>query len=191
MPQHNEALAGDVLTTIQLNFEWRKIVAAALSFYWTEFFSSLGLDNEDLRDKLLIDLYNAENIMNKKVTIYPTPLSSNRLVSSLTYVNTTDLTKLHTFTYPKALITCRNISMVQNTVNEGICRVAVDGETPIQEVVSDMASSTVREMSCMSYYENLVIGVETTVRLQAKVITSGQLTINANVVPIWEIIEWE
>lgn len=62
LPIHNQALAGDELTTIQLNREWRKIVASALQLYWRHGKDGLALDNEDLLDDVLEDLYTFEAV---------------------------------------------------------------------------------------------------------------------------------
>lgn len=62
LPEHNEALVGDSLYSVTFNHEWRRIVASALQFYWQHGYEGLALDNEDLLNQVINDLYTAESI---------------------------------------------------------------------------------------------------------------------------------
>jgi hypothetical protein len=59
LPAHDAVLAGDSLTTVSLNFEWRKIISSAIEGYLaTSAKDETTLDNQDLLSQFLIDLYN-------------------------------------------------------------------------------------------------------------------------------------
>jgi hypothetical protein len=58
LPAHDAAIAGDTLTTISLNQEWRAIVGGALTQYWaTNQEDSITIDNLDLLMSFINDLY--------------------------------------------------------------------------------------------------------------------------------------
>jgi hypothetical protein len=58
LPAHDAILAGDTLTTISLNMDWRAIIAGALNQYWaTNQDDTTTLDNLDLLMSFFNDLY--------------------------------------------------------------------------------------------------------------------------------------
>lgn len=58
LPAHDAVLAGDTLTTIQLNMDWRAIIVGALNQYWaTNQEDSTTLDNLDLLMSFFNDIY--------------------------------------------------------------------------------------------------------------------------------------
>lgn len=59
LPAHDAAIAGDTLTTLTLNQEWRAIVVGALEAYWaTNQEDTVTIDNLDLLMSFYDDLYN-------------------------------------------------------------------------------------------------------------------------------------
>jgi hypothetical protein len=58
LPAHDALLAGDTLTTIQLNMEWRAIINGALAQYWaSNQEDAITIDNLDLLMSFFNDLY--------------------------------------------------------------------------------------------------------------------------------------
>jgi hypothetical protein len=58
LPAHDAAIAGDTITTLSLNQEWRAMVTGALEEYWqTSKTDDLTADNLDLWNAFYIDLY--------------------------------------------------------------------------------------------------------------------------------------
>jgi hypothetical protein len=58
LPAHDAALTGDTLTSLTLNFEWRKIISSAIEGYLANRGEDeTTLDNQDFLSALLIDLY--------------------------------------------------------------------------------------------------------------------------------------
>lgn len=108
LPIHNEALSGDELTTIQLNHEWRRIVTSALFYYFKHGTSELALDNEDLLDDVLEDIYTSE-ITGMLTTLKGFVLPANRTRNLATYAAVADASVAHVFTKPKAVITFYNV----------------------------------------------------------------------------------
>ena len=73
MPDHDEALSGDILTTLNINFEWRRLISDALQSYADSIIRNLD-DSlvDDFRNKfqaLLSDLY-TEDILTSDFGIY-------------------------------------------------------------------------------------------------------------------------
>jgi len=57
LPEHNEAVSGDSLFSIELNHKWRRLIVGLLEDYWRQDASTISLDNEDLLSALILDLY--------------------------------------------------------------------------------------------------------------------------------------
>ena len=58
MPFSNEALSGDTLTTISLNYRWRELIVNAMEFYYLDRDeSTIELDNQDKLTDFFLDLY--------------------------------------------------------------------------------------------------------------------------------------
>jgi microcystin-dependent protein len=63
LPAHNQALAGDTLTVLTLNYEWRKFIAAAIDAYLNQSADDeQTLDNIDLLYEFYEDLYSYEEV---------------------------------------------------------------------------------------------------------------------------------
>lgn len=56
-PAHNDALSGDSLYTLELNYKWRKLIAGLLDKAWRDDLSDTSLDNQDMLSALIEDLY--------------------------------------------------------------------------------------------------------------------------------------
>jgi DNA-binding protein Fis len=161
LPVHNEALVDDELTTIQFNHEWRRIVASALTYYFRDYETDLGLDNEDLFNSVLVDLYNAETFTVRKYTARNQDIVSNQTQLNGTSATVANSSFPHTFEYPNAIIRCWAIALSGSLA----------GTTSTALIV-------------------LPTGVEKTISLTLGA-TGGQATINANSILLFEIEEWD
>lgn len=185
------ALAGDELYTIQFNHEWRRIVASALQYYFKHYENELGLDNEDLLNNVLIDLYNAETYMSRHWRASTFNIGANRNTASLTPVLVTGSTLPHTFTYPNAKIRVSNVH-ISNATAGMIVRVEIglEGETPLQSTFADNLGPTVRAFVIDAVYEDLPVGIELDIFLNFWV-TGGTGTVFNGAALSFLIEEWE
>jgi len=56
-PAHDEAISGDSLISIELNYKWRKLLGGLMAQAWRLDGSETSLDNDDLLTLLLRDFY--------------------------------------------------------------------------------------------------------------------------------------
>lgn len=191
LPAHNAALAGDELTTIQLNHEWREIVASALQFYWRYGKSSLALDNEDMLDDLLEDLYTAELLGMAATRILNVDTGANQSITTTTYQPVGGSGFSHTFTKRNAEIECANIDLV-NSASGVQVSVRPDIETLTADSFTELINSgtTSRYGKCSAIYSNLVTGTPRIIRLLGKR-PSGTGTMNRFPNLMWTVREWD
>lgn len=191
LPVHNAALAGDELTTIQLNREWRKIVASALQFYWRHGKTSLALDNEDALDDLLEDLYNAETFVSRKFKIGNIDLVSNKTTTSTTGVIVAGTSVTWTPTYKNWKIRYWNIDITNSTAGQSVhVYIGISGVSLGGSSAAEGAGANRRDLECEAVYLNQDVGVAKTVDLYWNV-TGGTGTMNAGSILGYEIEEWE
>jgi len=192
LPDHNLVLAGDQLTTLSLNFEWRKLIASALEFYFSHGETGLALDNDDLFNNLLIDLYNFETIGNAmKSTIYEITLAATRTTTSAVYVVVDGSEIVHTFTFSNAIVKYKNMSMVGSaagTTNDAVPTTASGAF--VASARAFMTGTTPRNLEAMANYEGLDIGVPYEFALVFRA-TGGTASITVASKIIVEILEWE
>jgi len=191
-PAHNEILAGDTLTTISLNREWRKIIASAIEehlFHRAK--DELTLDNQDLLMELYQDLYNFETYTMRIFTPQVIDIGVSKTTTSLVPVAVTDTGFNHTFTYPNAIIRCHNI-VLSNSGAGGQTKVQIDinGESPEAYAIASNEGTNGRPFTTIARFEDLPLGVSKALRLMMFV-TSGTGTMNENSFLVWEIEEWE
>lgn len=191
LPVHNAALAGDILTTIQLNHEWREIVAGALQFYWRHGKDGLALDNEDLLDDLLTDLYNAETFMGRKFTSGNIDLVSNKTTTSTSGVAIAGTDVVWTPTYPNWKITFYNMDVVNSGAGESThIIVSVVGESASGFTAAHCSGTQRRQMMAQTRFTDKPVGVAKTARLSWNV-SGGTGTLNANSWLSYVIEEWD
>lgn len=162
-----------------------------MQYYFRDYETELGLDNEDLFNNVLEDLYNAETFMNRKFRAVNLSFGSNRTTTSTTPVLLTGSIFQHTFTYPNARITLFNLAIVNSgTANLTRAKIDVEGETPDQEGFASNGGVTQRSMQAESTYENLPVGVELDIST-FWFVTGGTGTAAANSELIYMIEEWD
>lgn len=190
LPIHNEALVDDELTTIQLNHQWRRIVTSALYYYFKHGDSSLALDNEDLLDDLLEDVYNAETFTMRAYRPENKDIGANRTTTGTSGSQITGSDISHTFTYPNAVIRCHNIALSNSAAGN-----LTTAEINVSSEARDSAGNAInegtasRELVATAEYSGLATGISRTISLFWSV-TAGTGTINANSRLLWEIEEW-
>jgi DNA-binding protein Fis len=191
LPVHNEALVDDELTTIQFNHEWRRIVASALTYYFRDYETDLGLDNEDLFNSVLVDLYNAETFTVRKYTARNQDIVSNQTQLNGTSATVANSSFPHTFEYPNAIIRCWAIALsgsLAGTTSTAL--IVLSGEATDSRADAMAKGTTARELVAVAKYSGLPTGVEKTISLTLGA-TGGQATINANSILLFEIEEWD
>jgi hypothetical protein len=191
LPVHNEALSGDELTTIQFNHEWRRIVASALSYYFRDFETDLGLDNEDLFNGVLVDLYTAESMANK-LTILGILLAANRTRNQATFATVSGTEKPHTFTKPNAKVTYSNVRCdLSNTTQLGSLRVGLSAGSVVQQVETGCNSTTPRNVRVAAIFSGIPLGVSTNCLLEFAASGGATITVYPAHNMLIEIEEWD
>lgn len=191
LPVHNEALAGDDLTTLALNFEWRKIVASALQFYWSHARTDLAYDNEDLLDDLLIDLYNAE-VFGMRNSLGNIKLSANQTRANAAFATVSGSTFAHVFTKPNAKITISTIvANLSNTLNEGRLRIALSAGNLSWQPEAIVPAQTRGFYRAAVVWGNIPIGVSTNIFLEFASAGATTLTLEAAFTWLIEIEEYD
>jgi len=179
------------LTSLIVNFEWRKIIASALSFYWQEYESELGLDNEDLRNNLLVDLYNMEvqNVaIERRFQVVDIVSLRSTSAGSPTLVTGSDF--LHTFTKPNVLVRCSNVSVAMNANgNIGHIRAVVGGVQPLSPAEGIMKVTDVRTLMCASFYGSMTAGSKQVALYFYR--EAGTINVHQTTQLLFEILEWD
>lgn len=141
LPDHDNAMSPDVLTSIQISKEWRSLIVAALQNFYFTGDSSLYLDNEDKLAAVISDLYTEEafNSMAAKYVQYD--LSANFSTNSTDFVTITGT--IANFTPSKPNIAIQTVVQAFQSV-VGIvasCRLVVDGAVGLDNAVSETPNS--------------------------------------------------
>jgi hypothetical protein len=192
LPAHNQALAGDTLTAIQLNHEWRKIVASALYFYFRHNGKTeLAYDNDDFLSVLLEDLYTAESFGGMLTTLATVTLPALQTTTSTVFVAVPNSSFSHIFTKPNAVIRCSNI-VARNNSAGSLCeiQVRVAGASGVESGNAGTITSTNHALECVARFEGIETVVSKTVELYFRV-ASGTGVITANAPLVFEIEEYD
>ena len=191
LPIHNAAIAGDTLTSINFNFKWRKLVASALYYYFQHLETTLGLDNEDLLDDLLIDLYNLEaTSAMAKVTVYRIAPTANATTSSTSFVAIASTLITHTFSKPNAHISFSNLALFHSAASAPIfTQIRMGGTILVTPTAYEVTGTTVRALRLGGVLANIAAGGET-VQIYWRV-SSGTGTLSIVTDIILEIHEWD
>jgi len=164
---------------------------AAITFYFTHYPPQDPLDNEDLLDRLILDIYDVWLSIFMLARSQPVTLGANRATSSTTFVTVTDSTVVHTFTRPNARISYTNIIASHGTAGAPFYfQITVGTQTADDNQAIAMRGTTVREMRVSQVFAAIPLGVAKNVNLQFRV-DSGTGTINNQADFLVEIDEWD
>lgn len=188
-PEHNEAIAGDSLFSIQLNYKWRKIIAALLEKAWLSDLSEISLDNQDFLSALILDLYTAETINANMLATAISVSPSGSTTTSTTYVQISTSAISHTFTKSKALIRVSGILLSVSSSQFANIKIDLASISPLDEIASIVSGATIRAISCAHVYENIPAGSRG-IKLMWKT-TGGTATLTAGIDLLYEIIEYD
>jgi hypothetical protein len=184
-------LANDTLSSIRLNHEWRELVASALIFYFTDYDTELGIDNEEKFNALLSDLYTLEtNAMQRKTTLTKR-LTSSKTTSSLTFVDIAETGFSHTPIYQNMQIEIFNLGLSFAAAGDIVdlnikCNQAINSLTAFAQ----MSGTAAREMACILLADNLTPNVPLDFELEWRV-SGGTVTLSIAPTILIIISEWE
>jgi hypothetical protein len=166
-------------------------VASALQFYFRHDDSALALDNEDLLNTLLEDLYTAESFGGMLTTLANVTLPALQTTTSTVFVAVPNSSFSHTFTKPNAVIRCSNI-VARNNSAGSLCeiQVRVAGANGAESGNAGTITSTNYALECVARFEGIETGVSKTVELYFRV-ASGTGVITANAQLVFEIEEYD
>lgn len=191
LPAHNQALAGDTLTTIQINYQWRKIVASALQFYFTHYSDALGYDNEDFLSGLILDLYDAE-VLGLKTTTYYAGLANDKTRSNAVFAAVSGFALNHTFTHTKAKITISNIRGNLSVNNQrGSVRGTLSSGTRLTTDSIGYVSTTQRDLRWSGEFTAIPTGTPLTIGLEFAAGGGSTITLQAADNMVIEIEEYD
>lgn len=152
---------GDTLSSIQLNYQWRKIIAAALETYFRHGDEGIALDNDDLFNNLLNDLYDLETIgMSFSPRVLQKNISADRTTTSGTFVIVPSSNVAFTPTKANFRVTCHGISMLNSSNDDSFVQVRFDGNEGTEQAIGRVSNTAAREVSCSAIFEGVDIGVE-------------------------------
>lgn len=191
LPNHNEPLANDALSSIQLNHEWRALVASALIFYYTDYDTELGIDNEEKFNALLEDLYTFEESAMQRKVLLTKRLTSSKTTSSLNFVDIAETGFSHTPLYPNLHIEILNLGLsfaaAGDIVDVNIkCNQAINSLTAFAQ----MSGIAAREMACSLVADSLTPNVQLDFELEWRV-SGGTVTLAIAPSILIIIHEWE
>lgn len=154
-------LAGDTLTTLALNYQWRRIIAIALQFWFTHGREGLGLTNEDYFEALIQDLYTAETLgMSFSPRVFQKNIVADRSTSSATFVVVPGSNVPYTPSKPNFRVTCDNISLSNSSNDDSFVQVRFNGNEGVEQAIGRVSNTTARECSCSAIFEGVDVGVE-------------------------------
>lgn len=167
LPIHNEALTDDELTTIRLNHEWRRIVTSALFYYFKHGKSELALDNEDLLDDLLADIYDTETFMGLPI-LKAFTLPANRNRANAVFAAVSGASVSYTPTKAKAHFTFLNVvAGISLNAELGSFRIRCSHGTIVAaDYEWGVGRTDIMSVSGSIAYENLPIGTPVNVFLE-------------------------
>lgn len=176
LPIHNQALVGDEITTLSLNHEWRRIVTSALQYYFQHGKSTLALDNEDLLDDVLEDIYTAEAFGMNSV-IRSVMLTANQSRNQTTFATVPGSTVSYVPTKSRAKISISNIRCGLDAGGFGSVRVGVSAGDVVIRDEYGANSSTARNVRAAAIFENMPIGVSVDVFVEFAAASGDTITV--------------
>jgi len=190
-PVHNEALAGDTLYSIQLNYRWRELLAAAMTHYFLSDRSELSLDNQDLLDDFLIDLYDAE-LIGSLMNIKPinVDLAANQTTTSTSFVALTNSGFAFTPTKPNVRIAVHNLHLANSGGGQVQARIKFNAVYGNIETIALNLGTGQRPFMFSSLFTSVPIGAALSGQIDWKV-SSGTGTAFGNNWLVIEVIEYD
>ncbi len=191
LPAHNAVLAGDSLTTLALNYKWRKIIAIALQFWFTHGDTTLAMTNEDYFEGLIQDLYTAE-VIGLKTTTYYAALASDKTRSNAAFAAVSGFALNHTFTHTKAKITISNIrgNLSVNT-QRGSVRGTLSSGTRVTTDSIGFVTTTQRDLRWAGEFTAIPTGTPLTIGLEFAASGGSTITLQAADNMVVEIEEYD
>jgi len=190
LPEHDAVLAGDTITTLSINREWRKIIGAAiLDYFENGNDDSLTLDNWDLLNALLFDLYTYEVIGANVLTRTLNIASQQNSTSSTTFLAMPNTTFTHTPSKANMLVTVDGISIINTTANSTIAEIVCNQGTRAENSQALVAGASGREVSAAARFSDMPIGTLCTFNLNWRV-TGGTGTRGTSALTV-SILEYD
>jgi hypothetical protein len=191
LPGHNDVLAGDTLYNIQLNYQWRKILVAALESYFQHGDAGLALDNDDLFNNLINDFYDAEALGASLITrINRVDLNTDKNTNSTTFVMVTGSNFSHTPQKANMSITVMNLAASMSDANEVLILPRFNGLAGAEEGAGITSGGAIRYLQCAAKFTGLTPGVAHDISLYWRV-SGGTATLDARVHPLFLIEEYD
>lgn len=159
-------------------------------YYFEHGDTGLALDNEDLLNNLINDLYTAEIVSGMKTFTRLLSLGIDRSTSVTAWVNVPAGSFLYTPTKANMLITCKNAIVVNTTGNITEIGVRFDGVDGVEHGYGRMAGTVERQLSASARFEGVVVGVELQIGLYFKV-GGGTGTIRSSSELVWDVWEYD
>jgi len=189
-PVHNEALAGDTLYSIQLNYRWRELLAAAMTHFFLSDRSELSLDNQDLLDDFLLDLYDAENVGSlMKPNFRLKDLLSNKTTNSTIMTPVAGSNVAFTPTKRNFFVVCHNIALSNTGAQINEAEVRFNADTGYENCKAQ-GTGNPRPLSAAAYFPDVVIGEEHDINLYFRT-SSGTVTMQQGSSLLYEIVEYD
>lgn len=166
-------------------------MASALQFYFRHDDSALALDNEDLLNTLLEDLYTAESFgSTMKTHAESVLLTGNPQTSSTTFVAVANSGFTLVPSHTKALVRVSNLSLISAAGNNVEVQIECTHGTRVENGLVRVQSTSNREVDMAACFEDLPIGVEVTFSLAWKS-SGGTASIGTGTGLVAEIVEYD
>jgi hypothetical protein len=192
LPAHNEELAGDELSSIVLNYRWRSIIVQALEFYYrSSDGSDLALDNDDLLNNLIGDIYDFEANVTIATHVLSVDLSTNKTTTSLSFVAITGSSVSFTPSKANFRVVAHNLLLVNSANIDTIAEVRFNGVAGSENAQAQQFGVTRETHAAGSVFEGVSVGVAHNIELYWKVALASTGTIVANENILYEIVEYD
>lgn len=192
LPAHNEALAGDELSSIVLNYRWRSIIVQALEFYYRPSDGSgLALDNDDLLNNLIEDIYDFEANVTIATHVISVDLSTNKTTTSLSFVAMTGSSVAFTPNKANFRVVAHNLLLNNSGNIDTVAEVRFNGAAGSENAPAQHFGTTRETHAAAAVFEAVDIGVAHNIELYWKVALASTGTIVANENIIYEIVEYD
>lgn len=190
-PAHNEAIAGDSLFSIELNYKWRKLLTGLLQKAWENDGSERALDNHDFLSALILDLYTAEALNVDIITRLETiDIGANRTTTSGTFALVTGTNLSHTPTKANMRIKCSSITINNSGATFTIVEVRFNAVAAAENGFAQMFGSTAVPSKVVGQFSGYTLGVAHDIGLYWRV-TGGTGTMFQASRLLFEIDEWD
>jgi hypothetical protein len=159
-----------------------------LLYYFRHGSEGLALDNDDLFNNVLIDLYNEDIMHNLNWKSILKHLTADETTSSTSFISILNLSVPYTVSKPNVYARV-TISQVQSGNAVNTYRILLSGAVGVDAIEVQARGTTIITLTIAGRWESVVAGAKT-LDLQMKVSNGGTVgTIRANMDVLWEI--WE